>query len=114
VGQDYSEAMKYLRRAADQDLDRAQHTYAHQLEARGELDEARDWLKRAADSGNKFSMQTLGFYFLEGKGGQKDTSAGVAMLKVVFRRFVLIFCECCSASSLTFRGVTEGGEERRT
>ncbi|TXH33773.1 MAG: sel1 repeat family protein [Rhodospirillaceae bacterium] len=77
VPQDSNEAVRWYRRAADQDLDLAQlqlvRIYRHGSGAIApDLAEATKWLERVAQGGNVAAMADLGTAYLQGIGVEKN------------------------------------------
>ncbi len=80
--QNPSEANRRLRQAAENGLPMAQHNYASYLwQDEGELERARAWYEKAANSGQVESKVNLAIFLLQGKGGSRDTDTGIRLLQ---------------------------------
>jgi uncharacterized protein len=82
VPQDYSEALKWYRRAADQGHSIAQYNlgvlYYRALGVEQDLSEAAKWYRRAAEQGNGDAQFGLGAFYYAGAGVLKDETEALA------------------------------------
>jgi Sel1 repeat len=76
VPQNYAEAMKWVRRAAEQGDANGQHILGHMYEdGHGALPDyaaALAWYRKAADQGNADAQADVGFVYLFGEGVPQD------------------------------------------
>jgi TPR repeat protein len=81
VPQDYSEAVRWFRKAADQGLAKAQHNiggmYAKGHRVPQDYSEAVKWYRKAADQGYAGAQLNLGFLYANGFGVTQDYSVAV-------------------------------------
>ena len=86
VKQDYKEAIKWYRKAADQDLAMAQFNLALMYDeghgVKQDYKEAAKWYKKAAVQGLPQAEYNLGYMYLNGQGVFKDYDEAVKWLKL--------------------------------
>ena len=72
----YTEAVKWYRKAAEQGLARAQYElgicYATNIGVKGDYTEAAKWYRKAAEQGDATAQSNLGFCYYNGRGVEQD------------------------------------------
>ena len=81
ITKDYSEAVKWYRKSADQGFSTAQHNlgymYRHGKGVTENNEEALKWYRKSAEQGNDVGQYNMGFMYENGYGVQKDVSEAV-------------------------------------
>ena len=77
----YTEAVKWYRKAAEQGLARAQYElgicYATNIGVKGDYPEAAKWYRKAAEQGDARAQNSLGFCYANGRGVEQDYTEAV-------------------------------------
>ena len=81
----YTEAVKWLRKAAEQGLAKAQHSLGNRY-YKGEgvpqdYTEAAKWFRKAAEQGDADAQYNLGVCYLNGNGVPQNKAVGIKWLK---------------------------------
>ncbi len=81
----YSEAVKYFRKAAEQGYAESQTLlglcYSDGTGVKQDFSEAVKWFRRAAEQGNPEAQFALGAHYLEGKGVREDINEGLKWIR---------------------------------
>ena len=83
--QNYAEAVRWCRKAADQGYARAQHNLGYMYEKGYGVDqdyvEAARWYRKAADQGNAWAQCNLGYMYEKGYGVDRDYAEAVSWFR---------------------------------